>query len=170
MTNKLSYQDFTIKAKVSDFEKTEKILRAINSTFVGVDLQKDIYFKVAKGKLKWRQGTIENLITHYERIDDGGLEKTIVYRYDVNPTQEQVDQLYKSYEEIGSIEKERKIFYIDNVKIHLDKIKDHQVFIEIEAIDRDVTQSNDELRSQCLKIKEKLGIEDIDLIKTGYLK
>ena len=146
----------------------EKILRELNASFVGTDFQKDIYFNAAKGKLKWRQGTIENLITQYERIYENGLEKTIVYQYDLNPTQEQISKLYNDYKEIGSIEKERKIFYIANVKVHLDKMKDNQTFIEIEAIDREGTQLTDELKFQCLRIKENLGIDDVDLIKTGY--
>lgn len=50
--------------------------------FIGLDLQTDHYFEIEKGKLKWREGTVENLITHYERIDDSGMERTIVYRYD----------------------------------------------------------------------------------------
>ena len=168
MTTKLPYQDFTLKAKVSNPEKMEKILRELNASFVGTDFQKDIYFNAAKGKLKWRQGSIENLITHYERIDENGLERTVVYQYDLNPTHEQISKLYNDYKVIGFIEKERKIFYLGNVKIHLDKMKDNQTFIEIEAIDREGNQSTDKLRSQCLRIKEKLGIEDVDLIKTGY--
>ncbi len=168
MNPKLPYQDFTIKAKVVRADKIEETLLEINGTFIGVDHQKDIYFKVAKGKLKWRQGTIENLITHYERIEAQGLEKTIVYRYDLNPTLEEISKLYKDFTEIGSIEKERKIFYLGNIKIHLDKMNDNQTFIEIEVIDKEGTQSVDELRLQCLEMKEKLGIKDEMPIRTGY--
>src|SRR5579859_2073907 len=118
----LSYQDFTLKDRVSDLEKMEKALLAINATYIGLDWQRDIYFSVAKGKLKWRQGIIENLITHYKRVDENGLEKTVVYRYDLNPTPEQINELYHRHGEIGSFEKERRIFYLNKVKIHLDTI------------------------------------------------
>ena len=166
--DKLPYQDFTIKAIVTDVEKKEEILRDLNATYLGVDHQKDIYFNVPKGKLKWRQGTIENLITHYERLEEHGLEKTIVYRYDLNPTQKDIDKLYIDSKEIGAVEKERKIFYIGNVKIHLDKTKDNKSFIEIEAIDREEKMSGAELKEQCLRVKVQLKIKDEDLIKTGY--
>jgi adenylate cyclase class 2 len=164
----LSYLDFTLKAKVSNIEKMEEVLSALNATYIGLDRQRDVYFNVPKGRLKWRQGTIENLITHYERVDDGGLEKTIVYRYDLDPTPDQITALRNSYREMGSTEKERKIFYLGNVKIHLDTTLDNQNFIEIEAIDRTGSQSAGQLRIQCLSVKRKLEIEDIDLIKTGY--
>ena len=164
----LSYLDFTLKAKVADVERISKILSNMKALFLGTDHQKDVYFEIPNGKLKWRQGTIENLITHYERIDENGLEKTIVYRYDLNPTQQQIDALYNGYQEIGSFEKERNIFYLGKVKIHLDTTADSQCFIEIEAIDRTGKQSSEELRRQCLDVKEKLEIADADLIKTGY--
>lgn len=63
MDKALPYQDFTLKAKVVDSTKIETVLQEMNARFVGVDIQKDTYFKVQNGKLKLRQGTIENLIT-----------------------------------------------------------------------------------------------------------
>ncbi len=68
----LSYKDFTIKAKLLDSEKIVAQLMAIKAEFIGLDLQTDHYFETKKGKLKWREGTIENLITHYELFDDSG--------------------------------------------------------------------------------------------------
>jgi adenylate cyclase, class 2 len=82
----LAYLDYTIKAKLDSTERVEILLKSLHATLVGLDIQTDTYFETSKGKLKLRQGTIENLITHYERIVEDGFERTIVYRYDVNPT------------------------------------------------------------------------------------
>lgn len=169
MTKKIAYKDFTIKAQVADFFGIESALQRLSPTFAGVDHQKDTYFKVPKGKLKLRQGTIENLITKYERMDVEGVEKTTVYQYDLNPTDEQISKLFREHEIIGIIEKERKIYFLGNIKIHLDKTLDDKIFIEIEAIDSDDSRSAEELRTQCLVMKEKLGILDSQLTKTGYL-
>ena len=108
MEIKLPYQDFTLKAKVVDRQKIERTLEEMNARFIGTDNQKDTYFNVPRGKLKWRQGTIENFITHYERIDEKGVERTIVHSYDLNPSQEQISKLHREYTVIGLIEKERK--------------------------------------------------------------
>jgi adenylate cyclase class 2 len=78
----LNYKDFCIKACVENPEDIDKILKEMNAYFVGTDSQRDTYFKVSEGKLKWRSGTIENLITHYSRINEGSIEKTLVFRYD----------------------------------------------------------------------------------------
>jgi adenylate cyclase class IV len=46
LVDPLPYQDITVKARLTDPQKTEKILQGINATFVGVDFQKDIYFEI----------------------------------------------------------------------------------------------------------------------------
>ncbi|MEO8174363.1 MAG: class IV adenylate cyclase [Sediminibacterium sp.] len=165
----LIYKDYTIKAVVADFKQIENLLQELKATFAGVDHQTDTYFQVSIGKLKLRQGTIENLITHYERKTDNGMEKTTVYQYDVNPSSEQITSLFNSHAVIGVIKKDRMIYFIDNIKIHLDTIQEMKQFIEIEAIDRSNVFTGEALRAQCLDIKKKLGINDSDLIKTGYL-
>lgn len=166
----LPYKDFTIKARVSNHEKIEKTLQSLNAEFIGTDFQTDHYFETEKGKLKWREAVIENLITHYERLHDSGIERTVVYRYDLNPSQNQIQELRQNHKLIGVTQKQRKIYQLHNVKIHLDKLPNDEEFIEIEAIDRDNKFSADELRTQCMEVMSKLGILESDLIQTGYLK
>ena len=110
------------------------------------------------------------MITHYERFYESGIERTVVYRYDLNPTADQISELQRSHKQIGTTTKQRKIYKLNNIKIHLDKLPNQEEFIELEAIDRDNRFTEAELRAQCLDIKEKLHIKDSDLILTGYLK
>lgn len=166
----LLYKDITLKARLTSPKKTEAVIQSMKAIFIGKDLQTDHYFQTPKGKLKWREGFIENLITHYERINENGLEKTIVYRYDLNPSQEMIDDLRKNYKQIGITKKERKIYQLDNIKIHLDKLPNHEEFIEIEAIDSENKFTIEELRAQCQSLKAALKIDDRDLMPTGYLK
>lgn len=86
MQSLIHYKDFTLKAKLSNPVAMERTLLESGAKFLGADHQKDTYFKTGKGKLKVREGTIENLITHYERTTEGGIEKTTVFRYDLNPS------------------------------------------------------------------------------------
>jgi adenylate cyclase, class 2 len=165
----LNYNDFTIKAKTNNPFEVEQLLKEMNAVYKGSDYQIDTYFKIEKGKLKWRKGKIENLITHYERISEHQLEKTIVYRYDLNPSRTEIEKLFSCYPTLAIIEKERNIFFIDNVKIHLDKTSSEETFIEIEVMDNKGLRSLMELRRQCLAMKSALKIDDRDLLKTGYL-
>ena len=163
------YKDFTIKAKITSGSELENKLIQLNSRFLGIDKQTDTYFEVKRGKLKLRQGTIENLITHYERTHDGDAEKTIVFRYDLNPSADEIEKLKSTHHQIGVIKKERKIYFVDHIKVHLDKLPNGEEFIELEAIDRLNQFSDEELKRQCLDLKDKLGINESEIIQTGYL-
>jgi adenylate cyclase class IV len=165
----LTYQDFTIKARVENFNQTIAVLQRLGAICLGTDLQTDTYFKTDTGKLKLRVGTIENLITHYERMQELGIEKTVVYRYDVNPTPEEVATLRNNFTAMGEITKERTIYMFGIHKIHLDRINGEH-FIEIESIDRDGAYTSEALKALCWEVKDKLLIADEDLVPTGYFK
>lgn len=165
----LAYKDFTVKASVQNLVPIEKALAAVNAIYIGLDVQTDYYFETDNGKLKLRQGVIENVIAHYKRELQDGVEKTTVFRYDENPTPDQINQLKMERKLTGVITKHRKIYQVDNLKIHLDTFQDSQHFIEIEAIDRTNLFSETDLKNQCLALKAKLGIPDSDLLKTGYI-
>ena len=83
----LNYKDVTQKARLANADVIASALIVMGASFVGEDHQQDTYFRVQNGKLKYRRGTLGALITHYERIALGSLEKTHVYRYDVNPSE-----------------------------------------------------------------------------------
>lgn len=164
-----NYQDFTLKAVIKNHEEVWSRLQHLGAEFIGTDHQTDHYFETERGKLKWRQGTIENLITHYERIHEGGLERTIVYRYDVNPGPEAVAELQQRYKPVGIVKKKRSIFWLANVKIHLDTV-DQDSFIELEAIDRENQFTAAQLQARCRHVQHLIGISDQDIIPTGYLR
>lgn len=163
------YKDFTLKAVVRGFDVVERQLDFLGATLIGQDHQTDTYFEVDQGKLKYRKGTIEHLITHYERKMEAGLERTVVYRYDVDPAAELVDELMRTKRQVGVTKKTRKIFRWRNVKLHLDELADGMQYVEIEAIDRDNVFTDESLRAQCFEMKVFLGIPDQALVKTGYL-
>lgn len=165
----MNYKDYTLKAKVTDMERIEEGLKSAGAYYEGLDHQTDYYFQTGIGKLKYRKGTIEHLITHYQRKIVDGMERTTVYRYDKNPTEDQINHLRSTSKQIGVTQKERRIFTLENIKIHVDKLPDGRCYLEIEAIDRTGNFTEEDLRAQCLDMKSKLGIGDEDLVGTGYL-
>ena len=165
----LNYKDVTQKARLANADVIASVLIAMGASFVGEDHQHDIYFQVQNGKLKFRQGTLSNLITHYERIAVGPLEKTHVYRYDVNPSEAEVQQLFSTGERIGETQKIRKQYQFQNVTVHLDELPNGENYIEVEAKDYSNSFSEEDLQSQCKDLFEKLGIASVDLMQTGYL-
>ncbi|MFM7487840.1 MAG: class IV adenylate cyclase [Cytophagales bacterium] len=165
----LTYQDFTIKARTKGFDGVRARLQQVGARCLGTDQQVDTYFATETGKLKLREGTIENLITHYQRVNEAGIEKTLVFCYDLNPTPQEVAALHSQFAVVGQVKKERTIYLLGIHKIHLDRL-DGDCFVEIESIDRHGAYTSQELKTLCWEMKEKLLIAEEDLVPTGYLQ
>jgi predicted adenylyl cyclase CyaB len=66
------------------------------------------------------------------------------------------------------VDKTRDIFWLDNVKIHLDQVEGLGCFLEIEAQDTEGTGDEGVLRQQCEALMQKFGVEASDLIQKSY--
>ncbi|MFH1471482.1 MAG: CYTH domain-containing protein [Nanoarchaeota archaeon] len=66
------------------------------------------------------------------------------------------------------IDKQREIYYIDNVKFHIDNVTDLGTFIEIEAIDKDGKIGKKELLRQCRLYMDLFGISKDALVSVSY--
>ena len=133
-------------------------------------MQKDTYYETDYGKLKHRQGNIENVLIHYKRHKLEGAKRTEVLLYLKNPSNITLEAVCGDKAILTEIVKLRKIFFIDNVKFHIDDVKGLGRFIEIEAIDLDGSIGQQVLWQQCNYYKELLQIEDEDLIQDAYFE
>ena len=61
-----------IKASCSNPEFIRNYLFTKNAKFIGTDRQIDTYFNVTNGRLKLREGVIENNLIFYERNNQPG--------------------------------------------------------------------------------------------------
>jgi predicted adenylyl cyclase CyaB len=66
------------------------------------------------------------------------------------------------------VDKMRDIYFIDNVKFHVDEVKDLGTFVEIEAIDTTGSVSQEQLHNQVIGYQEKLGIGNDHLLTHSY--
>ena len=157
-----------IKAKCSNPQKIKNILFSLNAKYVGLDHQIDTYFIVNHGRLKLREGNIENNLIHYDRENISGPKTSNCLLYKSNPDSSLKEILVKSLGIFKIIEKKREIFFIGNVKIHLDEVKGLGSFVEIEAISKNGDFSKEQLLSQCNHFLEIFEIKHDDLIPCSY--
>jgi adenylate cyclase class IV len=138
--------------------------------FVGTDLQKDTYYNVAHGRLKLRQGTLESALIHYDCPASADLREgdTGYFSLTGTPIELLGAMLEKAVGTTVVVQKSREIYFIDNVKFHLDAVEGLGSFVEIEALDPDDTSSMEMLSAQCCRYKEALGIRDEDVIRHAY--
>lgn len=160
--------NYEFKARVDKPDDFEKKLLYLHPVFKGEDHQKDTYFKVKAGRLKLREGNIENSLIHYEREDRSGAKQSSVILYKHDPDPALKDILIKTLGIRVVVEKSRRIYFIDNVKFHFDKVKDLGSFIEVEAIDDDGTIGIDKLKEQCNRYAAFFGLKDADYIDRSY--
>ena len=157
-----------IKAKSNNHDKVRQILQSRNAESKGTDHQIDTYFNVSHGRLKLREGNIEHNLIHYHREDKEGPKQSIVTLYQPQPDSTLKTILENSIGILTTVDKTREIFFIDNVKFHIDTVKELGTFIEIEAIDRDGSIGEETLLEQCNDYMELFEISKIDLLAQSY--
>ncbi|MEM8526017.1 MAG: class IV adenylate cyclase [Bacteroidota bacterium] len=157
-----------IKARCTYPEKIKSLLDAKNADFKGVDHQIDTYYKVHNGRLKLRAGNIENTLIHYERSDQAGPKQSNVTLHKNEANSSLGEVLKKALNILVVVDKKRAIYFIDNVKFHVDEVEGLGNFVEIEAIDSDGSLGIEHLQMQCRRYMDYLGIENQDLIEQSY--
>jgi adenylate cyclase class 2 len=157
-----------IKARCEDIEKLHGLLMAAGASYRGEDHQRDTYFRCGQGRLKLRQGNIENALIHYQRSDLAGPKVSAVTLYPAADAGRLRQVLEKSLGVLIVVDKKRRIYYIENVKFHLDEVQQLGFFAEIEAIDADGMLGEEKLRMQCDYYRQLLGIQDAHLLAYSY--
>ena len=136
--------------------------------FKGVDQQTDTYFNVLHGRLKLRQGIIENNLIYYERSNQAG-PKSSHFQLVAVPDAEALKEILSASLGVKVIvQKKREIYFIGNVKFHIDEVPGLGSFAEIEASNKYADLPQEKLQEQCDFYMRELKIKDEDLISVSY--
>jgi adenylate cyclase, class 2 len=160
--------NFEFKARTNNLEQLEKKLLELNPKFIGEDNQTDTYFNVPTGRLKLREGNIENSLIYYERqnVADAKQSDILLYQHLPNPALKEI--LRKVHGIKVVVNKIRKIYFIENVKFHFDTIEELGTFVEVEAIDSTGQMGIEKLKEQCRRYAEFFEIESKDYVSLSY--
>ena len=164
----MGHVNIEIKARCANQEKIREILKAHQADFKGFDHQVDTYFKVNIGRLKLREGDIENHLIFYERENKEGPKQSNVILSKTEPGSSLKESLTKALGVLAVVDKQREIYFIENVKFHLDNVKSLGTFVEIEAIDKTGNIGKEKLLEQCHHYLQLFGIKESDLLKDSY--
>jgi predicted adenylyl cyclase CyaB len=164
----MGFINVEIKAVCHEPEKIEQLLMREGANYRGEDHQRDTYFKVPRGRLKLREGTIENALISYDRSNTAGPKKSDISLYKSKDGGQLREVLLQSLEVLVVVDKRRKIFFIEQVKFHLDQVEGLGSFVEIEAIDYDGQIGESRLREQVARYIRLFDIQEKDLRKVSY--
>lgn len=128
-------KNIEIKARYRDFAHARRCVAQLGGQFAGRMEQKDTYYHVASGRLKLRQiAGGDTYLVGYHRPDTAEVRES---EYDIYPV-EQPAMLHAVLASVLGVqvvvEKVRELYLIDNVRVHLDRVRGLGTFIEFEAV------------------------------------
>ncbi len=156
------------KAQVQDLAAAEELLQTLRPIFKGEDEQVDTYFNVHTGRLKLREGAIENALIWYERPDEAGSKQSQVLLHKHLRDGALKEILIKLHGIKVVVHKTRRIYFVDNVKFHFDDVKGLGKFMEVEAIDETGELGLKRIQQQCDYYASFFNIIPADYIAVSY--
>ena len=164
----MDIRNFEFKARVDNPGFYENKLKDLKPEFIGTDNQTDTYFNVAEGRLKLREGNIENSLISYHRQNVAGskLSEVILFRHEPDVALKKILEHHLGIKTV--VKKSRRIYFIGNVKFHFDTVDGLGSFVEVEAIDSNGKFTTEELREQCNKYLDFFGIDKAAIESKSY--
>lgn len=157
-------RNLELKIKIYSFKKLKQILKQRRIQQTGLLIQKDVYYKADKGLLKLRIENGAAGLIYYERNEksekrwsDFGLVKLS----GANPEKFLSKFLYAEV----TVYKIRELYFFNNTRIHLDKVKGLGSFIELET---KVVKGLKDAEKRFSDLIEILGLEIQNQIRASY--
>jgi adenylate cyclase, class 2 len=158
--------NFEFKARINDEQRVREALKRLNARSIGTDHQVDTYFRVPSGRLKVREGRIENAVIFYRRSNARRARQSAVEMM-LLPRRNSLRAILEgALGTLAVVDKRREIYFVKNVKIHLDRVRQLGSFLEVEAISR--TGDVKKIRSQARYFQQMFGVTANDIVAESY--
>jgi len=157
-----------LKARCPEPARLRAVLRSRHAIFKGRDRQIDTYFRVPSGRLKLREGRIENALIYYKRANQKRSKRCDAFLYKCRGAKAFKKILEIAFGVLTVVDKMREIYFLGNVKFHIDRVKKLGSFVEIEVLGGAGPRRTAVLRKQCLFYQQLLGISKKDLRADSY--
>lgn len=164
----MTHLNIEIKAHCHHPEYIRQLLLDRQADFKGIDHQIDTYFNCKNGRLKLREGNIEHSLIHYNRPDTKDPKPSLVTLEKLQAPTNIKAVLREAVGVKVVVDKKRGIYFIENVKFHIDEVKELGSFVEIEAIDLTGDIGKEKLQQQCEDYMQLFGITEKDLVYCSY--
>ncbi len=158
-----------IKAKCDNHKSIEDVMQKMNFPFEGSEVQTDTFFNVPHGRLKIREYDDKNaVLIPYIRPDVNTPRNSDYVLLEVKELEQTFNILESMFGIRMVVEKVRKIYLYDNIRIHLDIIEDLGSFIELEGVVTNFDQREETLQKIEL-LMELFEINDNSIILNAYV-
>ena len=162
----MKHLNFEFKARLNDEQRVREALKRLDARFIGTDHQIDTYFRVPCGRLKVREGHLENALIFYRRSNVRRARQAAVEMMLLPRRNSLRAILARALGTLAVVDKRREIYFVKNVKIHLDRVHRLGKFLEVEAISR--AGDLKKIRSQARQFQKLFGITAKDIVAESY--
>lgn len=158
-----------IKARCLNHKPIEEIMHKMNFPFKGTEQQTDTFFNVPKGRLKLREyNNKPAILIPYIRPDVNTPRNSDYILLKTDDAEQTIEVLSQMFGIRLAVEKTRKIYLYDNVRIHLDSVENLGTFIELEGVIKNPAQREETIQKIEL-LMELFDIKDEDIIINAYV-
>jgi adenylate cyclase, class 2 len=157
------------KARMRDEKRVRAALKSLRLRVAGTDHQVDTYFNTSTGRLKLRQGNIENALIFYQRQNTPKVRpsRVLLCEFSDPALVRTLKKVLASALGVAAVvDKVREIYFVDNVKIHLDRVRGLGKFLEVEAFVPKGRLRHG--RRQAEQMKQMFGVLPEDVLPHSY--
>lgn len=154
-------RNIEIKVRAPDLDRVEAVLRDVpGARDAGVLRQRDVFLPCHTGRLKLRfqDGAPTQLIL-YQRADEARLRASEYRLLDVDNGEAFLAVAERAWGPQPEVRKRRRLFWVDNVRVHLDEVEGLGSFIELEAI-VDTTHDEEACHDAAQRLLRQLHLAD----------
>ena len=156
------------KARLASAVKAHQVARELATAPVEQQFQLDTYFSCQHGRLKLRE--IDNQrgqLIWYQRADQAVARESHYRLVEIGDPETLRHALGDALGVSGKVEKQRTIYWFENVRIHVDEVVSLGDFLEFEAIITD-TPSRKAAEAKLQGLSEAFSLRPNDLLTMSY--
>ncbi len=161
-------KNLELKVRYCDRKRVFNALKKLNAEYKGILHQRDVYFDITPGRLKLRSinNTIHQLI-YYKRNNRATAKYSNYYISEISHPKNVEEILSDIYSVRTIVSKSRRLYFWQNVRIHIDNVYSLGKFMEFEIICNTILQENESL-NKMKYLKEIFKIKNSDVLSSSY--
>ena len=154
------------KARCSDPRDAIRLVRAAGARWLSREHQVDTYYRVAEGRLKIRETGTRAELVWYFRGDTLRSKRSDVLMLTLRDAPSVKVTLARTLGVKVIVDKVRRVYLRNNVRVHVDDVKGLGHFVEIESVG--AAKDFPPLQRQAEEMARVLGLRPKDLIRGSY--
>jgi predicted adenylyl cyclase CyaB len=154
------------KARCLDPRDAIRRVRAVGARWLSRERQVDTYYRVAEGRLKVRETRTRAELVWYFRCNTLRSKRSDVVMLTLRDVASVKATLARTLGVKVIVDKVRRVYLRENVRVHLDRVKGLGDFVEIDSVG--AAGDFPRLQRQAEEMARDLGLQARDLVRGSY--